>query len=262
MSTDNDKVYKVLWTGGYDSTFRICQLAKYDVTIQPYYFYNEERKSKDIEVKTIKKIYEILINKTSTKANILPVIIKDAKEYMNVDKDILKAYKDITKTDIVSPQYKWLSQMSKSIKGLETTVEKTAENQKCFVHWITKFANLEKIGDGDLAQYKFTKDNDKAYYNLFKNFVFPAKIADMTKLDMYEEYKKMNDIDIMKKTWFCQLPINGEPCGFCGPCRTVFEENMEFRVDEKTKRRYKYRIFYLLRHKIKKGIFMIFGKKY
>lgn len=31
------EVINVLWTGGYDSSFRIVQLSKNKVTIQPYY---------------------------------------------------------------------------------------------------------------------------------------------------------------------------------------------------------------------------------
>ena len=31
------KKVKVLWTGGFDSTFRVTQLSRMDVEIEPYY---------------------------------------------------------------------------------------------------------------------------------------------------------------------------------------------------------------------------------
>ena len=35
----------VLWTGGFDSTYRIVELSRLNVVVQPYYLLDEKRRS-------------------------------------------------------------------------------------------------------------------------------------------------------------------------------------------------------------------------
>lgn len=50
------KVIKILWTGGWDSTFRIVELSRKEVTICPLYVIDNDRKSKNFEIKAMNKI--------------------------------------------------------------------------------------------------------------------------------------------------------------------------------------------------------------
>ena len=54
-----NKIVEIFWTGGFDSTFRIVQLSRCNVTIQPYYI-SDNRKSEKNELKAIEQITNIL----------------------------------------------------------------------------------------------------------------------------------------------------------------------------------------------------------
>ena len=53
---ENENVIKVLWTGGFDSTYRIVELSMRDVTIQPVYVKYSRRKSMECELKAMDDI--------------------------------------------------------------------------------------------------------------------------------------------------------------------------------------------------------------
>ena len=49
-------VIKLLWTGGWDSTYRLVELSRMDVTVQPIYGCDGKRDSMEIEKQTLEKI--------------------------------------------------------------------------------------------------------------------------------------------------------------------------------------------------------------
>ncbi len=257
------KLVKVMWTGGFDSTFRMCQLAKEDIDIQPYYFHNKARKSAAIELQKIDEIAEVIKAKETTKATILPVIIHDVDEFKPLDAKYTEAFKRIRKKEHRGEQYVWMAQMSETFPGLEISLEaEEGAEEGCFVlESIPKSSNVIKHEEGTLAYYTLSEDVRPGYedwYILLSRFHFPYEIAHSTKTECLEKFIEMGDEDIMKMTWFCQLPYKGDACGYCGPCRQVVDEGMEFRLSEAALKRYKYRYWYLLKHKVRKGVRILF----
>jgi len=61
-------------------------------------------------------------------------------------------------------------------------------------------------------------------------------------------------LDIMELSWFCHTPIDGKPCGLCGPCDDAMNTGMEWHLSEEAKKRYKHRTFHLLVRKIKRKL--------
>lgn len=49
----NEPVY-ILWTGGWDSTFRVVELSLKNQTIQPLYCVDKNRKSIDKEIEAMR----------------------------------------------------------------------------------------------------------------------------------------------------------------------------------------------------------------
>src|SRR5699024_10809179 len=59
--TINNNTAKLLWTGGWDSTFRLLQLLLEDKKpVQPIYIISRFRKSSDHELKVMENIRELL----------------------------------------------------------------------------------------------------------------------------------------------------------------------------------------------------------
>lgn len=74
------KIYNALWTGGWDSTFRVIQLCRCCVIIQPIYIIDHSRISYTKELGSIGKITEGLPLKfPSSKGQIRPLIVFDGK---------------------------------------------------------------------------------------------------------------------------------------------------------------------------------------
>ena len=48
-------VIKLLWTSGWDSTYRLVELSRMDVTVQPIYGCDRKRDSMEIEKQTMEK---------------------------------------------------------------------------------------------------------------------------------------------------------------------------------------------------------------
>lgn len=54
-------IVTILWTGGWDSTFRLLCLAENeDISIQPVYVIDENRKSKEYELDAMNKILTMI----------------------------------------------------------------------------------------------------------------------------------------------------------------------------------------------------------
>ena len=76
------KHVNILWTGGWDSTFRLCQLSRMDgVEVQPVYFcvqgYSDRTNWKK-EIEAQNTLLPLLRQKEETKAHILdPVRLTD-----------------------------------------------------------------------------------------------------------------------------------------------------------------------------------------
>jgi len=246
---------EIFWTGGYDSTFRMCQLARKDIIIQPYYL-SDKRKSESNELNAIKTITNKLKNNKDTKAIINDIIYVSMDERLE-NKEITQAFNNLLKQDFMGSQYEWLAIFALKHKGIEMSIHKDDKA----IELIAKHGKL-KLESSDEGQYYVIdkKNSEKDCITLFGNFHFP--LADYTKLEMKKEYEKMKLLEIINDTWFCFTPINDKPCGCCNPCIYTIEEGMAERFSEEALKRYKKHntlLFKFLR-KTKKNIKKIIKK--
>lgn len=250
---------KVMWTGGFDSTLRVLQLSQYDINIQPYYVYIKKRLTRDKEVNTVKKLTEMIKDRPSTKANILPLIILDEDDFRPIDQDIIDAYKRLTKTQHISFQNILLSQVTRNVPQLEISFHtlKNVDEGSIVDNIVGQKGLREQIDETGEIYYFITEETGKDAATVFGNYKFPKRIIEKTKEDELEEYKEMEAMDIAKNTWFCQNPVGEEPCGYCLVCRNTIHELGTWRLTEAGKKRYKHWRYYLMKHKIKKAIDLI-----
>lgn len=256
----NRKKVNILWTGGWDSTYRLTQLSRENCIIQPYYVVNKKRGSLEEERNAIKEIYSILKLKKDTKAELLPVIELDRFEYV-ISKEIKDSYKIVLNKAKMGPQYEWLAAISKQIPDLEMSLERSVEKPTSYDLYIRN-ANYD-IVDGDdkiMASYKLNQNNDPALYELLGAFRFPISVFTRSKMNFYEDFKNWGYLDVAEKTWFCSQPIDGKPCGYCAPCRNVMKQGLDFRMPEESKKRYRNKLYWMIKYKIRKTYLQIIGK--
>lgn len=233
----------ILWTGGFDSTFRMVQLSKYKVTVQPYYLLDPKfRRSVKNELYAIAKITDDIQKHPETKC-LIKSLIKVNVSDLTPDKGISEAYERLRKRESIGSQYDWLARFAKTNPGLELCIEPgiSAKARSC----ILKLGKVIKYSDGPIDYYVIDKEeSDNDLVLVFGDFHFPYPLFDITKLEMIEEYKRLGFLETMNKTWFCHNPVNNQPCGVCTPCKLVIEEGLVFRISPEGMNRFKIDVKY------------------
>lgn len=236
LSSSTREKINVLWTGGFDSTYRILQLSKLNVDIQPHYLF-DKRKSEKYEINAIKAIKADIEAHPQTKASILPLIRVRVSE-IEPDASVTEAYNRLHEKCRIGIQYEWLGRFSKAVPGIEIVVEKGDSSK--FYNCVMKNARLVTI-ENKLTSYSIVDrvKSDSDFFKVFGNFRFPQQILKLTKLEIAEKYHELGYGHTIHKTWFCHTPINDEPCGICNPCKSVVEEGLSFRITRSGMRRYR-----------------------
>jgi 7-cyano-7-deazaguanine synthase len=117
-------IINLLWTGGLDSTFRLCQLSHYDVTVQPYYVM-EQRKSMKYEIRAMEKIRNILKQKCHPDFHLLPTVYIE-REQIALDSELTKSWNNLHNKYVLGSQYEYLARYAKQHKiKLEIGLEKS-----------------------------------------------------------------------------------------------------------------------------------------
>jgi len=234
-------IYHVLWTGGFDSSFRMVQLSKCNVVVQPYYLEDSKRQSTEHELKAIADMTEDIKEHPETRCKILPLITCNT-DSVKRDETITEAYNRLREATSIGSQYDWLARFSKEHgNAVELCLEQEFESKawRC----IQKYGSVIEETDGCISHCIIDRDKSSAdLVTVFGWFRFPLPLFRMSKLETLKEFKKLGFGRMVSKTWFCHTPINGVPCGICNPCKSTIAAGMRFRLPaEALERYYKHR---------------------
>lgn len=221
----------ILWTGGWDSTYRMVELSMQPVIIHPIYIEDPGRNSKVYELKAMKEITDLLRKKKMTKAQIMP-LIKISLSEIPENQEISNAYKILKNEVDMGSQHDWLARLAISYPMIELCIEKTLGDHAPIKTAIEKMGKLTYV-DG---RYVLDQTNSSQVLNLVLGNV-SLPIFDKTEIDMVKNIKTWGYEDIMSHIWFCHAPINGKPCGLCNPCTTKMTSQMEFLLPKSAQKR-------------------------
>ena len=238
MKKYGKKVVNLLWSGGWDGTFRFLQLCQYDLVIQPIYIFDNKRKSAPYEMKAMKEIMAVSKNRFRAKIR-KPIVYKKSWILENCnDDEIVESFLYLHEKYKVGYQYKWFALL---LKHLNINCESAVVHQ---YHGKVEDAIdaegvLQLIEDDWLPDRYcvMPKDGNNTAYNLFGNLILP--VIRYTKQDEERIARENGWMDIMNMSWFCHSPINGKPCGLCGPCDDAMNTGMEWRMPAVSKIRYR-----------------------
>lgn len=247
----------IFYTGGWDSTYRMVELSRMELEVQPIYCIDTGRNSRNIEIERIKEIINSLEGNVETKAVFLPLICVEIDK-IEPNEKITKAYHRICEKVKLGSQYDWLARLATKYPGVELGIEKPNGEYGGCTAAINTFGKLiEKDGTWIVKSDESCEECNL----LFGNFSFP--LTEITERDMVENLKKLKVYDeTMRKIWFCHKPINAEPCGYCRPCQQKMECDMTFLLPEKAQKRYyKYKkLDKIFGNKIAKAILLVENK--
>jgi hypothetical protein len=213
----------IFWTGGYDSTFRICQaLIDEKKNVQPIYISaiidniptkEFRRKNQHQEIFAVNEVTKALHkNFPFTKKKLLPLLdIKD----VSLDKDIEKHMKILSSQKKVRRAVCQYGSLAQTTRNLKKNIELCVENEETCIMNRTLRGQIHC--NGNICKIKDNLSPDNKSLIIFKDFILP--IIRLSKKDMLKIAQKNGYADILKLTWSCWFPNNGRPCGKCDMCK-------------------------------------------
>lgn len=206
----------LLWTGGWDSTFRLLQLLIIENRpVQPIYVIDSNRKSIWYELKTIEKIVH-LSRRSFPKQCYNLLDIKFIYKASNENSKIHNYFKQFQQEVHIGHQYLWMAIIAEKygLHDLELSQEKVEEAVSAGT-WIRQVIPFLK-GEGHECKLDVKNITDEKLL-LFKYYRFP--LLGVSKLDMAQIARAHGFHDILKYAWFCHYPVFNKPCGICRPCK-------------------------------------------
>jgi len=219
------KVNNVLWTGGWDSTFRVIQLYRLGATIQSIYVLDHNRKSSVKELEVVNRLTnEIPLRFKESEGNILPLIVIKRKDIPS--NPFLKLiHKRLKNKANYGKQYYWLACLAKGnqYQNLEVSFHK-----EDLAKFFSKEQLIEIKDEKTGSTWRLNpKKIDFFRMQLFKKMTFP--LITFSKPEMKVIAEDNNFIDLMESTWFCQK-LYDKPCGKCNPCKQYVRDGFGYRL--------------------------------
>jgi 7-cyano-7-deazaguanine synthase len=237
---------EVFWSGGIDSSFRVTELSRSEIEIQPYYIKSVNwRESTDYELRAIDEITKLLRNDPRTKAKLNNLIIVDT---IPKDRDVTNAYRriytrllenaqkkgqsfrpddrlnHINADEILTSQWQIFGAFAKEHKGIETAF--SGRDDKATLKLISRYGKLEERTEAYGKYWAYIpNEDDKDLAPIMGNIHITAleyeQKADKCAKLIADGYK-----EVLNKAWFCYSPIDNEPCGQCFTCIHAIREGV------------------------------------
>ncbi|UOQ94433.1 7-cyano-7-deazaguanine synthase [Halobacillus shinanisalinarum] len=232
--------HNVLWTGGWDSTFRVLNLViDKNEKVQPYYVLDPVRPSTEMELRTMASIKRQLEKDFPEARKNICSTIEIKKEDIPLSDDFTREYNKLASSDHLGDQYDWLGRYA---------ISENLDHLELAVHLHDKVQGLiqddaYKVDEENDHYYRVKEEPSRPEYSIFHPYRFP--LLELSKLDMEKAAKESGYQHLMEMTWFCHTPKkNGTPCGLCNPCKYTRNEGLQRRVPEPSKaEEFKYFLF-------------------
>jgi hypothetical protein len=225
---------RLLWTGGWDSTFRLLQLLLVEGRdVQPYYVLDhlKYRPAVPAEQRAMRQIRDLLGERYPDAAARLAPTFECRLDDVAPDAKIKDHFEACLRSGFIGGQYEWLARFcaQRHIADMELSIHRDDKARELLADLVDESRtrlDARHAGDGR--------------YELFKAFRFP--LFDKSKEKMRDEARRAGFEEVMELTWFCHRPIRGEPCGVCNPCVYTIQEGLGDRVPASGRRRYRMRV--------------------
>lgn len=199
---------RLLWTAGFDSTFRLLELMEAGAAVQPYYVIDLARRSYGMELRQMGRIRRLIEARYPAPERLRPVAVS-MRDDLRIAPDIKAAWDELARVAHIGTQYVWLAQFCRDMGFGNSEVE------LCMPR-IDPPNALQRMKFED-PQAPELRLKPGAPQTLFGFYSFPTR--HVSKADMKARAIERGFWPILERSWFCHHPIRGQPCGHCGPCK-------------------------------------------
>lgn len=239
-------IVNVLWTGGWDSSYRVLDLALvHKVAVQPHYIIDIDRLGTLHELRAIRSMRTMIRERNPAAAECIGPLRITAINDIAPDSTVDAHYSALRRRRHLGGQYAFLSRYAREheLDGLELSVH--VDDAAAYV-LAPEAGNVEATGDAVGPTWRLARVPADPNAALFAPFAFP--LLEVSKVEMRERARQHGFLDILERSWFCHLPIAGQPCGYCMPCVYAMDEGMGDRLPPLAHVRYRLRkVLYPLR---------------
>jgi hypothetical protein len=242
-----DETAYLLWTGGWDSTFRLLDLLLVKgKAVQPYYILESARASTAIEMRIMEEITARLLVKHPRIRGLLQPTRYTAEQDIPPDQEVTKSYERIREKNYIGDQYDWLARFAQGagVEGLEMSIHREDKAHKAIEGLV-----IQSGPQDDRFYVIDPKLRGSDEYTLFGRFRFPVFFMSKVEMEVISRDKGFHDL--MELTWFCHNPRpDGTPCGVCNPCMYTIEEGLGRRLPFASR----VRSFLNIRYKVRRTV--------
>jgi hypothetical protein len=216
----------LLWTGGWDSTYRLLHLLLVENrSVRPWYLIDPERASTREELRVQRRIKDRLKGSYG-----LGRSQRQDTEYVEIGDLpgipwITDAFNKLRQAHYMGQQYEWIARFAEhhDLCALELSIHRDDRAAR---------AVADKVwpdSQDTIGRYRLKDDCAHCEYSIFARMRFP--LLDTTKVEMNQAARVAGFDNLLHMAWFCHNPTrNGSPCGVCFPCRCTIEEGLASRV--------------------------------
>lgn len=231
-----DEPIQILWTGGWDSTYRVLDLVlQQQRTVQPWYLVHEPRGGLGHEVTAMRNIRRAVAARSAeAAARIRPTRYVGVDE-LAPDPQAARWLEDLRRTGWTGEQYEWLYRFAiQRLPGVRIEMGLIAGGP----------LGDRTMAESDLVEglagptWRPREQLRNPAMTLFAPF--DAPLLGYTKTDIAERAVAAGFFDILAMTWFCLTPRDGQPCGTCNPCRLVEQLGLGWRLSRRARWRRRY----------------------
>jgi hypothetical protein len=217
----------LLWTGGWDSTFRLIDLAlTRKFRVQPYYILDVSRRSMGHELLAMTQLRDLLERRdVGVRDRLLPTHFRDLRT-IRPDARIRRALESLRERAFVGLQYEYLARFAQELGlddlelGIHHDTQSVGRLQDCVAATSTDAGRSFRLD---------TTTAGSAERTVFGRFSFP--LYELTKPEMQRVAEERGVADLMALTWFCHRPRrDGSACGTCIPCSHTIEAGLAWRM--------------------------------
>ena len=224
-----------LWTGGWDSTYRVLQRAVLDeTTVRPCYVVDRDRGSTGKEVDTMNGLLKWLKDhRPEAYARIEPPRYV-ALQSIPPNDEVETAWRGLRDAYDIGTQYNWLARLAEAADwtGVELSVYGGGRLRPMFGDHIGPV-----VGPDGRTTYALGPDAPEPQRLLFGRYTFPFWETSKVEAVVQADCEGLTEI-LDAHTWFCFNPTNGKPCGTCRPCRFMVKDGLGHRIPRSGHLRY------------------------
>lgn len=218
----------LLWTGGWDSSFRLLQLLlQHRREVIPHYLLDPTRGSTQAELEAMERIRSILFERHPHTRALLEPLRKFDIGMLAPDALITDAFRKIVSERFIGSQYDWLARFCKQLGIAE--LELAAGHRGGRIHSIIGAMVMETTDRGYVSYRIDPKYRETKEFAVFGGFSFP--LFELNKQETGNIATEEAWLEILRMSWFCHKPGKGnEPCGYCNPCLYAVDEGFGWRI--------------------------------